>query len=116
MAKKSNPPGEKKSKPRLYHRLHPWRCEQRGGQCVVSGCVEATGVWQTVAVISGTADTFSGIVQLVELVNGRRDNAGLQRLAFEALKAVEQEGLTYATEMELEHAIERLEKRGPKGA
>jgi hypothetical protein len=33
--------------------------------------------------------------------------------AFEALKAIEDEGLTFTTEQELEHAIKRLEEGEP---
>ncbi len=116
MAKEPKPGGRRKIKPSSYYGWRRWRCEQREGQCVVSGYVEGTGLWQTVAVIAGTAETFTEIVRLVELVNGEQDDKGLLRAAFEALKEVEQEGLTYATEMELEHVIGQLEKRGSKRA
>ncbi len=116
MAKEPKPVGRQKIKPSSYYGWCLWRCEQRDGQCVVSGYVEETGLWQTIAAISGTPSTFAEIARLVELVNGKQDDASLLRSAFETLKAVEQEGLTYATEMELEHVIERLEKRGPRSA
>ncbi len=91
----------------------PLRCEQRDGQCVVSGYVEATSLWQTIAVISGTPGAISDVARLVELVNGRQDDAAAMRSAFDALKTVEEEGFTFATEMELEDVIQRLENAGP---
>ncbi len=91
----------------------PWRCELRDGQCVVSGYVKTTGLWQTIAVISGTPGAISDVARLVELVNGRQDDAAAMRSASEALKTVEEEGFTFATEMELEDVIQRLENAGP---
>jgi hypothetical protein len=116
MAKEVKTGARRKIKPSSYYGWCRWRCERRDGECVVSGYVEATELWQTIAVISGSASTFDEIVRLVELVNGRQDDADLLRLAFESLKAIEEEGYTYATEMELENVIERLEKRVSKSA
>jgi len=89
-----------------------WRCEQRDGHCTVTGQVEATRFRKTIAVVPDTPSVIEEISRLVELVNGRRCDVGLLRLAHQALTAIEEEGFTFATEMELEDVIERLEELG----
>jgi hypothetical protein len=93
-----------------------WRCEQREDECVVSGFVEATELWQPIVTLSGSPSLLADVARLVELVNGRQDDAELLRSAFEALKAIEEEGYTCATEWELDDAIARLEEQQPKSA
>lgn len=88
-----------------------WKLSQSKGRCVVSGYVETTGLWQTLAKISGETITLEEIARLVELVNSRQGNADLLRSAFRALKEIEEDGYTYSTEGELEDVIERLEKQ-----
>ncbi len=113
MAKENQSSGRGKVKVGASDGWCPWRCELRDGQCVVSGYVKATALWQTIAVISGTPGAISDVARLVELVNGRQDDAAAMRSAFVALKTVEEEGFTFATEMELEDVIQRLENAGP---
>lgn len=115
MAKQRGKPGSQRNiKPSSSDGWDQWRCERRDGQCVVSGREEATELWQPMAMISGSAGTIAEIERLVELVNGKQADADLLRLAFDVLKSVEEEGLTYATEMDLDHVIERLVQREPK--
>jgi hypothetical protein len=112
MIKEREKPGSRrKIKPSSSYGWDQWRCEQRDGKCVVSGYVEVTELWQPIAVISGSANTFAEIARLVELRNGEQTDADLLRLAFDVLKSIEDEGFTFATELDLDDVIERLEKQ-----
>jgi hypothetical protein len=87
-----------------------WRCERRGDHCAVTGRAEATGSRQTIAAVPGDRSVIEEVSRLVGLVNTQRDNdVALLGLAVQALKAIEEEGFTFATEMELENVIDRLE-------
>jgi hypothetical protein len=100
----------RKIKAGSYYGWGDWRCEQRDGHCAVTGRVEATRVRKTIAVVPDTPSVIEEISRLVELVNARRCDVGLLRSAHQALTAIEEEGFTFATEMELEDVIERLEE------
>jgi hypothetical protein len=114
MEEKNKSASQRNIKPSSSDGWCQWCCERRDGQCVVSGREEATELWQPLAEISGSEGTIAEIERLVGLVNGRQADADLLRLAFDVLKSVEEEGLTYATELDLDDVIERLEKREPK--
>jgi hypothetical protein len=114
MEKKEKLGSRRTIKPSSSNGWGQWRCERRDGACVVSGREKASKLWQPLAVISGSEGTIAEIEHLVELVNGRQADADLLRVAFDVLKSVEEEGLTYATELDLDDVIERLEQRGPK--
>jgi hypothetical protein len=86
-----------------------WRCERRDGRCEVSIRADGHGSWQTLAVVSGSDSLIGDVLRLVELMNERPHGAALSRSAVKVLKAVAEEGLTFATEMELEHLIQQLE-------
>jgi hypothetical protein len=61
-------------------------------------------------VIDGTSGANQDIAHLVKLVNGKKDDEAVLKRAFEVLKAIEAEGLTYSTEQDLDEAIERIEQ------
>jgi hypothetical protein len=114
MAKERKKPSRQQNiKPSSFDGWGQWRCERRDGQCVVSCREKASKLWQPLAVISGSAGTIAEIERFVELVNDKQIDADLLRVAFDALKSVEEEGLTYATELDLDDVIERLEQCGP---
>ncbi len=110
MARTPKVGGERKFKPSSYHGWHPWRVERRDNSCTIAAYVKATELWQTIAVINGTSGANKDITRLVKLVNDRKDDVDGLRSAFEAVKAIETEGLTFTTEQELEHVIRRLEQ------
>jgi hypothetical protein len=95
------------------HGWSKWRCEQRDSRCVIAGRVETTGLWQTIAELAAGPDVIEEVSRLVGLVNARRgQDVALLRSAVQTLRAIENEGFTFATEMELESVIEKLVDRG----
>jgi hypothetical protein len=92
-----------------YHGWHPWRVEKRTNGCTVAAYVEATGLWQTIAIIDGTSGVNRDIKRLVKLVNDRKDDEAALRAAFEVLKEIEEVGFDFSTEQELERVIGNLE-------
>lgn len=90
--------------------LHPWRCERRGEHCEIVAYADASGAWETIAVIPSTsgasADFLAGFI--VNLVNESQEDSDVLEAARKALEAVMEEGLTFSTEQEAEHVIDRL--------
>jgi hypothetical protein len=104
----------KKTGLRSYYGLHPWRCTHHGDRSEVFAYVEASGKWETVLVVRASSGTTAEelAVYIVNLVNDRREDQDALEQAFAALDAVLQDGLTFTTEQEAEHAAERLKKLG----
>lgn len=81
------------------------------------GCVEATGLWQQIAQINKiTEGVIKEIGYLVRLVNEKQAVEDELRATIQILRDIEETGFTFSTEMDLEHVIERLERRTAKTA
>jgi len=87
-----------------------WWCEPCQIGCVVKGFADYEGNWKVVAVLSGSEGVLAGVSRLVELLNEKLPDNATKRAAFEVIKAIEQEGFTFATELELEHVTAELDK------
>jgi hypothetical protein len=95
-----------------HYRSRPWRCIQSGDECALSAFVEASGEWETVAIVQPTsgADAKSLANFILRVVNDWNEHDDLFQAASEALEAVLQEGLTFSTEQEVESMVERLKR------
>lgn len=115
MRKKVKAVGQRRLiRPSSYEGWSRWSCLETAQGCEVRAYMDSTGLWQTIAGISGSKETVLDIAQMVELLNRQKRTPEDIRTAFAALRALEEEGLTFATEMELEHITERLEKGGTR--
>jgi hypothetical protein len=104
----------KKARLRAYYGVHPWRCTHHGDRSEVFAYAEASGTWELVLEVrsSSGATAEELAIYIVNLVNDRREDQPALEQAFAALDGVLQDGLTFTTEQEADHAVERLKKLG----
>jgi hypothetical protein len=114
MPKKLRDRLEKKTGRHASQVVNRWRFEKRGDRYEVDVFNEARGKWALVAVVMGTteipAEALAGYV--VQVLNEKQEHGVVLDEAVQALQSVLDEGVTYATEMEAEHAIRRLKQQG----
>jgi len=99
-------------KPRCYYALAPWKCRHHADRSEITAYVEASGKWETVAVIPQTSGTSPEALAtfIIRVVNATQQNKDLLRDAMEALEAVMKEGLNYSTEQAAEHVISDIKQ------
>lgn len=114
VAREGKARGRARIKARSGHGWSPWRCEVRGGKCVVEAYAGVTELWHPIAKFTATDSAYKDAGRLVELVNGRQEDAALLGKAVEVLEMLEAEGLTFSSEMELDRIIERFERQAVK--
>jgi hypothetical protein len=112
MSNQSKPNVSRKIKSSSADGWSLWRCQVDGNECVVVAYVEGTELWQPIAQFAVSKGLLRDVERLVKLMNERQEDAALMRTAVDVLEAIEEEGFTFATEMELSDVIERLESRG----
>ena len=103
-----------KNEPRQFYASHPWRCEPRGGDCALLAFVEASGDWETVALVKKTSAASAEAVAgyIAGLVNDLYKERPLLDAARSALEAVLEEGLNYSTEQDADIVLRRMKERG----
>lgn len=89
-----------------------WRCEPCPTGVVVQGFDDSSRLWKPLAVAVAPEEALADVGRLVKLLNQKRADDGTRCAAFEAMKDIEKEGFTFATEMALDHVLARLEKAG----
>jgi hypothetical protein len=94
-------------KARCFYSLHPWRCDHHADRSEITAYVEASGHWETVAVVPPTSGASAEAVAafIVRLINAAQQNRDILRDAMEALEAVMNDGLNFTTEQTAEHVI-----------
>jgi hypothetical protein len=101
-------------KSRNYFGLHPWQCRHHADRSEIVAYVEASGAWETVAVIPATSGAHAEELAtfIASLVNDNQQNQTLLQAAIHALELViEDDGLTFSSEQAVDSVIERLKKR-----
>jgi hypothetical protein len=113
MRKTANRESGKESQPCFHFGRHPWRCTHRGAHSEIQAYVEASGQWETIAVVqpasAATAERLA--TYIVNVINEGWEDRDVLQEAFDALTALLREGFNFTTEQEAEHAIDRLRKR-----
>ena len=84
-----------------------WQCEPCPAGLVVKAFADGREV---VARIKASKEALADVSRLVELLSGKPHDEDMVRAASKVLKAIEREGFTFATEMELDHVITHLER------
>jgi hypothetical protein len=102
--------GDKKA--RYFYSLHPWRCDHHADRSEITAYVEASGHWETVAVVPPTSGASAEAVAtfIVRLINAAQQNRDILRDAMEALEGVMNDGLNFTTEQTAEHVIISIKK------
>jgi hypothetical protein len=104
---KSRSGGRAGKRERSFYSLHPWRCDHHPDHSEITAYVEASGQWETVAVVPPTSGASAEAVAsfIVRLVNTSQKNRDILRDAMAALEAVMNDGLNFTTEQTAEHVI-----------
>jgi hypothetical protein len=87
-----------------------WQCEPCPAGLVVKAFADGMEAWKVVARIAASKGALAEVSRLVELLSAKPHDGDMVRSASKALKAIEREGFTFATEMELDHVITHLER------
>ena len=113
MARKSKPETKKAAKARRYCASEPWACDRAAGVWVISAFVEATGTREPVAQILPVRGVSRSALggYIAKIVNGAHAEPEALSAALAALEAVADEGWTWATEREVDKAIETIKAR-----
>jgi hypothetical protein len=113
MARKSKPETKKVAKARRYYASEPWVCDRTAGGWVISAFVEATGKREPVAQIlpvrGSSSEALGGYI--AKIVSEAHAEPAALSAALAALEAVAEEGWTWATECEVDKAIETIKAR-----
>jgi hypothetical protein len=104
--------GKAEAKPRRFYSLHPWRCDHHADRSEITAYVEASGQWETVAVVPPTSGASAEAVAsfIARLVNAAQQNRDLLRDAMAALEAVINDGLNFTTEQTAEHVVNSIKQ------
>jgi hypothetical protein len=97
----------------MIYATQPWRVEVEQEGAVIEAYVESTNKWESVAIVLPTSGASAGKMArfIVGLVNDNQKETPLLENALAALESVSEEGLTFASEQAVEHAIADLRKR-----
>ena len=93
----------------------PWRCEHRRDGSEIQAFVEASGIWETVAVIPPTSGVSARNIAefIAALVNDNRRCQSALEAAMEALQhVIDDNGLTFSSEHAVDSALTRLKQIG----
>ena len=112
MSKKATAKSKYNIEPRCFYGLVPWRCNHHADRSEIVAYVEASGRWETVAVIPSTSGASAEALAtfIARIVNATHQNKNLLRNAMEALEAVINDGLNFTTEQAAEHAISDIKR------
>src|SRR5580658_3503421 len=96
----------------MIYATQPWRVEVEQEGAVIEACVEGTDKWESVAIVLPTSGASAGKMArfIVGLVNDNQKQESLLENALAALESVSEEGLTFASEQAVEHAVTELRK------
>jgi hypothetical protein len=106
--------GTGKTKVRTCYGSHPWRCQPCEGGCELIAYVDASGQWETVAIVQPTSNATARALAefIVGLVNEQQRDSDVLQAAFDALDGLLEQGLTFSTEQDADRVIETLKRRG----
>ena len=107
--------GKTDRRPRCYYGLVPWKCNHQADRSEIIAYVEASGKWETVAVIPATSGASPEALAtfIVRAVNATQQNRDLLRDAMHALEAVLNDGLNFTTEHEAESVVTNIKRLNP---
>jgi hypothetical protein len=103
----------------MIYATQPWKVEVEQEGAVIEAYVEGTDKWESVAIVLPTSGASAGKMArfIVGLVNDNQKQEPLLENALAALESVSEEGLTFASEQAVEHAVTELRKhRKPESA
>ena len=98
---------EKKISLRAYQGAPRWRFDRRGEKLEIDVFAEEGREWLPVATVRGGIGMEAGALAeyVVSVLNQKQREAVILSTALHALKSVLEEGLTFSTEQEIDHAI-----------
>jgi hypothetical protein len=100
-------------KMRPFNFIHPCQCRHQADHSEILACVEATGAWETFAVIKPTGGASPEAIAefLCFLINDVQKNRNLLFDAVEALETCLEEGtLTFSSEQAADIVVTRIKK------
>ena len=110
MPKKLSAKLEKKISLRAYQGTPRWRFDKRGEKLEIDVFAEERREWLPVATVRGGVGIEAGALAeyVVSVLNEKQREAVILSTALHALKSVLEEGLTFSTEQEIDHAISEV--------
>lgn len=114
MPKKLSDRLEKKTGRYALQVVNRWRFEKRDGRYEIDVFSESGGKWTPAAVMMGTSGVSGEALAayVVGVLNEKQQQSVVLDEAVHALQTILQEGVTWATEVEADHAIRRLKEQG----
>jgi hypothetical protein len=103
----------REAKNRPFYSIHPWECQHQRDQSEIRAYVEASGNWETVAVIRQTTGANAeAMAQFIcYLINDNQKNKSLLLDAMEALEScLEESKLTFASEQAADSVFRRIKE------
>jgi hypothetical protein len=102
----------KARKPLDLYTSVPWECRHHADRSEIAAYVEASGQWETVAVVPPTSGASAEALAafIAGAVNTARRHRELLSDAMKALEAVMDDGLDFSTEQSAEHVIRDIKQ------
>ena len=113
MPKKLSARLEKKISLRAYRGTPRWRFDKRGDKFEIDVFAEEQREWLPVAMIKDAVGIEAGALAeyVVSVLNEKQQEAVMLSTALHALKSVLEEGFTFSTEQEIDHAISEVKSQ-----
>jgi hypothetical protein len=97
---------------RAFYTGHPWRCSSSGNKVLVQAFVEASSHWEAIIEVRSSSDAsakdLSGYIARV--INEHSMRQAVLNEVKTALELIEEEGMTYSSELAADHALRRLKQ------
>lgn len=111
---KKNQPMETPRKQRNYYSVHPWQCRHNKGNSEIQAYVEASGEWETVAIVNPTSGVSTECLAnyICNLINKDREH---NILLIDAMNTLElfltEEQRTFTSEQAAESIVARIKNK-----
>lgn len=112
MPKSIKPKSIGKNAKQLYS-AQPWQCRHREDDSEIIAYVEASGAWETIALVQPTAGNSAEAVAtfIVRAVNTSQQSQSVLRDAVDALQlCLEEDRLTFSSEQAAERSVSNIKK------
>ena len=102
-----------KNESRNYYALQPWKCRSLQDRMEILAYVEASGKWETVAVVPTTSGASAENVAnfIVRLINDTHRHRDLYYDAMEVLETIMHDGVNFSTEQAADSVLARMKIR-----
>lgn len=110
---KSMKPKKTATTPRSFYASQPWKCRHLKNHSEILIYVEASGAWETIALIKPTAGASAETAAefIMQAINACQQSQSALREAMEALElCLEEDGLTFSSEQVAERSVNAIKK------